>query len=68
MDLSKSLGIAKQMSMFGRTKALENQIDEFLDNLSESGILFRRAVQIDDNAKITVDIERDLTGPDGGRR
>ena len=46
MDLSKSLGIAKQMSMFGRTKALENQIDEFLDNLSESGILFRRAVQI----------------------
>ncbi len=46
MDLSKSLGIAKQMSLFGRTKALENQIDEFLDNLSESGILFRRAVQI----------------------
>jgi len=46
MDLSKSLGIAKQLSLFGRTKALENQIDQFLDNLSESGMLFRRAVQI----------------------
>jgi hypothetical protein len=29
---------------------------------------FQRAVQIDDNSTITVDIERDLTGPDGGRR
>ncbi len=32
--------------MFGRTKALENQIDTFLDKLSETGLSFRRAVQI----------------------
>ena len=31
---------------FRRTKALENEIDAFLDRLSESGLLFKRAVQI----------------------
>jgi hypothetical protein len=31
---------------FRRTKALESEIDAFLDKLSESGLLFKRAVQI----------------------
>jgi hypothetical protein len=34
------------LSPFRRTKALENEIDAFLDKLSESGLLFKRAVQI----------------------
>ncbi len=34
------------LSPFRRTKALENEIDTFLDKLSESGLLFKRAVQI----------------------
>ena len=34
------------MSPFRRTKVLENQIDAFLDKLSESGLEFKRAVQI----------------------
>ncbi len=39
------LGLARDVTLFGRTKALENQIDEFLDKLSESGLLFGRAVE-----------------------
>jgi predicted phosphate transport protein (TIGR00153 family) len=34
------------LSPFRRTKALETEIDSFLDKLSESGLLFKRAVQI----------------------
>ena len=34
------------LSPFRRTKALESEIDAFLDRLSESGLLFKRAVQI----------------------
>jgi predicted phosphate transport protein (TIGR00153 family) len=34
------------LSPFRRTKALESEIDAFLDKLSESGLLFKRAVQI----------------------
>jgi predicted phosphate transport protein (TIGR00153 family) len=37
---------AKNLTLFRRTKALETQIDEFLDKLSESAIVFRRAVEI----------------------
>jgi predicted phosphate transport protein (TIGR00153 family) len=37
---------AKNLTLFRRTKALEAQIDEFLDKLSESAIVFRRAVEI----------------------
>ncbi len=31
---------------FRRTRELENEIDAFLDKLSESGLVFKRAVQI----------------------
>ncbi len=34
------------LSPFRRTRALESEIDAFLDKLSESGLLFKRAVQI----------------------
>ena len=34
------------LSPFRRTKALETEIDSFLDKLSESGLLFKRALQI----------------------
>ncbi len=32
-----NLGLARDVTLFGRTKALESQIDEFLGKLSESG-------------------------------
>ncbi len=38
--------LSGSMSPFRRTKVLENQIDAFLDKLSESGLLFKRGVQI----------------------
>ena len=38
--------LGKGLSLFGRTKALENEIDAFLDKLSESALLFKRAIQI----------------------
>lgn len=36
----------KVTSLFGRTRALENQIDEFLDKVSEAGLVFSRAVRV----------------------
>lgn len=36
---------AKSIKPFGRTRALEREIDEFLDILSESGLAFRLAMQ-----------------------
>ena len=32
------------LHLFKRTRALENQIDEFLDKISEAGLVFKRAV------------------------
>ena len=46
MALSRNFSFAKNVSLFGRTKALEDKIDEFLDKLSESALLFRRALHI----------------------
>ncbi len=43
---ARSSMMGRSMSPFRRTKVLENQIDAFLDKLSESGLLFKRAVQI----------------------
>ena len=37
---------AKNLTLFRRTKALEAQIDQFLDKLSQSALVFRRAVEI----------------------
>ena len=38
--------LSRGLLPFRRTKALESEIDEFLDKLSESGLMFKRAVQI----------------------
>jgi predicted phosphate transport protein (TIGR00153 family) len=44
--IAKTFGASKSLALFRRTKALENEIDGFLDKLSEAGLSFRRAVQI----------------------
>lgn len=36
----------EKLPLFGRTKALENQIDGFLDKISESAVLFKLAVKL----------------------
>jgi predicted phosphate transport protein (TIGR00153 family) len=36
----------KVTSLFARTRALENQVDEFLDKVSEAGLVFSRAVRV----------------------
>ncbi len=41
-----NFGIAKTPSLFGRTKELEGQIDEFLDIVTQTGLIFSRAVDI----------------------
>jgi predicted phosphate transport protein (TIGR00153 family) len=46
MALPKSLNLAKDLSLFRRTRMLEKQIEEFLDKLSQSGLLFRAALEI----------------------
>lgn len=46
MTLTKGFGLGKSFTVFRRTKALEDEIDGFLDKLSESAILFRRSVEI----------------------
>ncbi len=46
MAIARGSSLTKGLVLFRRTKALEQQIDDFLDKLSESALLFRRAVQI----------------------
>ena len=46
MAIGRASSLTEGLTLFRRTKALESQIDEFLDKLSESAILFRRAVGI----------------------
>ena len=36
----------KVPSLFGRTKELESQIDEFLDIVTKSGLIFKRAIDV----------------------
>ena len=42
----RNLILGRELSLFRRTRALEGEIEDFLDKLSESGLLFKRAVQI----------------------
>ncbi|MBC8339560.1 MAG: hypothetical protein H8E39_12805, partial [Alphaproteobacteria bacterium] len=37
--------LTKKISMFGRTRALEKEIDDFLDKLSQCSILFNIAIK-----------------------
>ncbi len=46
MAIARGSSLTKGLVLFRRARALENQIDDFLDKLSESALLFRRAVQI----------------------
>lgn len=39
------MALAKNVPIFRRTRSLEREIDEYLDKLSESGLLFKIAVQ-----------------------
>lgn len=59
--MAKHLGLAKNFGLFGRTKALETEIDTFLDNLSEAGLIFRRAIQIYLAEGATAEFEEKLT-------
>ena len=36
----------EKLQLFGRTKALENQIDEFLNKISESVVMYKLAVRV----------------------
>jgi len=37
---------SKTPTLFGRTRGLERQIEEFLDSVSEAGMIFRRALKV----------------------
>ena len=52
---------AKNLTLFRRTKALEAQIDEFLDKLSQSAIVFRRAVEIYLAEGVTAEFDEKLS-------
>jgi predicted phosphate transport protein (TIGR00153 family) len=54
---AKNSMLGRGLLPFRRTKALESEIDAFLDKLSESGLLFKRAVQIylDEGASASFD-------------
>ena len=39
------MSIARNTALFGRTRKLERQIEEFLEGLSEAGLIFRRAIK-----------------------
>ena len=40
------MSLSKKVGLFGRTRALERQIEEFLDAISEAGLIFQRAIKI----------------------
>ncbi len=40
------MALLKRVRIFGRTKALESEIDEFLDRLSQCALVFKLAVRI----------------------
>jgi uncharacterized protein len=40
------MALSKKTALFGRTRALEREIEEFLDALSEAGLIFQRGIKI----------------------
>ncbi|MBT3360421.1 MAG: DUF47 family protein [Rhodospirillales bacterium] len=40
------MAFSRKTALFGRTRALERQIEEFLDAISEAGLIFQRAIKI----------------------
>jgi predicted phosphate transport protein (TIGR00153 family) len=61
MALARNTMIAKNMTLFRRTKALEGQIDDFLDKLSQAALVFRRAVDIYLADGVTKEFEEKLS-------
>ena len=52
--------LTKNISLFRRTKALENEIDEFLDKLSQSSLHFKIAIKVYLRDGCTADFEHKL--------
>ena len=46
MAIARIAPFTKGMALFRRTKSLESEIDDFLDKLSQSALLFQRAIEI----------------------
>lgn len=52
--------LTKKISLFGRTRALETEIDEFLNHLSQSSLLFKIAIKVYLKEGCTDDFEHKL--------
>ena len=52
----------KDIHLFQRTRALENEIDEFLDKLSQSSLMFKIAVRMYLSHGYTPDFEQKFQG------
>ena len=61
MAPARNTMFAKNLNLFRRTKALEGQIDDFLDKLSQSALVFRRAVDIYLADGVTKEFEEKLS-------
>ncbi len=61
MAPARNTMFAKNLNLFRRTKALEGQIDDFLDKLSQSALVFRRAVEIYLAEGVTKEFEEKLS-------
>ena len=40
------MNLSKGLSMFSSSRALENKIDEFLDRISEAGLIYKKAIHV----------------------
>jgi len=52
--------LTKKISLFGRTRALEKEIDDFLDKLSQGSLMFKIAIRVYLNDGCTPDFETKL--------
>ncbi|MBT3307268.1 MAG: DUF47 family protein [Alphaproteobacteria bacterium] len=52
--------LTKKISLFGRTRALEGEIDDFLDKLSQCSLLFKIAIKVYLTEGCTEDFEHKL--------
>ena len=56
--------LSKDIHLFQRTRALENEIDEFLDKLSQSSLMFKIAVSMYLSDGYTPDFKQKLQDVD----
>ena len=52
--------LTKKISLFGRTRALENEINDFLDKLSQCSLMFKIAIKVYLTDGCTTDFETKL--------